>query len=268
LPPHDQRRGPVPPQPGLPRAIARDVGAVVVEEVGLDVGLARPAQKRELIRPEVWIVARDVRAGAHVPQSRRREGQEVLPQRHFVKLPVGPEGAPRRPQRAQAILVGHGVLDDERVEPLGMRQHHAESDGPAVVLEVERVARQTQGLREAHHHLGDAIERVGEVLRVRRIAVAKAGVVRRDEVELPAESRQERLVHARRRREAVQEQERRRAGAPGLAIEDRQAIHGDAAVGDRRRADGAGTSARGHFAAGFFGAAGCGPIGASVASTS
>jgi len=43
-------------KPLPPRGIGRDVDPVVIEHVHLDVALARTAQKRELVGPEVWVV--------------------------------------------------------------------------------------------------------------------------------------------------------------------------------------------------------------------
>src|SRR5215475_15997346 len=42
------------------------------------------------------------------------------------------------PLRAEALRVGIGILDDESLHPLRMRQEHAETNRPAVVMKVER----------------------------------------------------------------------------------------------------------------------------------
>src|SRR5258706_3783082 len=42
--------------PRLPLGIAREIGAVVVEEIALNLGLARPPEKADIVRPEVRVV--------------------------------------------------------------------------------------------------------------------------------------------------------------------------------------------------------------------
>ena len=44
-------------QPGLPRRVRGDVGAVIVEQIGLDLALARSGQTRVLVGPGVRVVA-------------------------------------------------------------------------------------------------------------------------------------------------------------------------------------------------------------------
>jgi hypothetical protein len=65
------------PEPVLPGDVARDVGAVVVEQVGLDVLLAGPAEEGELVGPQIRVVVLRVRAGSDValpgPGTKRRQ---------------------------------------------------------------------------------------------------------------------------------------------------------------------------------------------------
>jgi hypothetical protein len=107
-------------EPVLPGGIARDVGAVVVKQVGLDVLLARPAEEGELVGPQVRVVVLGVRAGSDVALPRCVVGEEVLPQRGLVCPAVSPELSPGLPQWTETVFVGDGVLDDERLQPLGM----------------------------------------------------------------------------------------------------------------------------------------------------
>ena len=51
-------------------------------------------------------------------------------------------------QRAEPVLMGDRVLDDERLEPLGMRDHESESHRAAVVLRDKGVPGQLQSLGE------------------------------------------------------------------------------------------------------------------------
>ena len=77
--PDDQQGRPVLAEPVLPGGVACHVGAVVVEQIGLDVLLAGLAEERELVGPQVRVVVLLVRAGPQVALPRRREGEEVLP---------------------------------------------------------------------------------------------------------------------------------------------------------------------------------------------
>ena len=61
--PYNLQRRLVLAEPVLPGGVAGDVGAVVVEQVGLDVLLAGPAEEGELITPQVRAVILRVRAG-------------------------------------------------------------------------------------------------------------------------------------------------------------------------------------------------------------
>ena len=70
--PHDLQGWLAFAEPVLPGGIARDVGAVVVEQVGLNVLLAWPAEERELVGPQVRVVVLRVRAGPDVALPRRR----------------------------------------------------------------------------------------------------------------------------------------------------------------------------------------------------
>ena len=107
--PHDLQGRLVFAEPVLPGGIARDVGAVVVEQIGLDVLLARPAKECELVGPQVRVVVLDVRAGSDVTLPRRaawglqdtdrvprvRSPREpplsCLPQSAVVRSPCGQE---------------------------------------------------------------------------------------------------------------------------------------------------------------------------------
>ena len=89
----------------------------------------------------------------------------------------------------------HGVLDDERLDPVRMRQSHAKADRTAVVLHVQRVARETERLGEAIHDLGEVIERIRELFRIGPVAVSETRIVRRDQVIPIGQPREQRLEH-------------------------------------------------------------------------
>jgi len=111
------------PEPSLPCRIARDVGPIVVEEVALNIGFAWPTEERELVRPKIWVEILDVWTGAHVPLPGRREGQEIFPKCRLVWSPVRPKFAPLLPKRAKSILMGDGILNDEGLKALRVREY-------------------------------------------------------------------------------------------------------------------------------------------------
>jgi hypothetical protein len=53
--------------------IVFDVGAVVVEEVALNLELARLIEKSKFIRPQIGVIALDVRIAAYMARPRGRE---------------------------------------------------------------------------------------------------------------------------------------------------------------------------------------------------
>jgi hypothetical protein len=116
--------------------------------------------------------------------------------------------------------VGDGVLNDQRLDALRMGQRHAKADRTAVILQVERVTREPERFGEAIHDRGEMVERVGECLRVRPVAVAESRIIGRDQMIAVSEPAKERLEHARRRGKSVQKEKRRRFFGAGLPVED------------------------------------------------
>ena len=80
----------------------------------------------------------------------------------------------------------------------GCAKSHAKTHGPAIILHVERVAREPQRFGEMIHDVGVVIERVREFLRIRPVAVSEAGVIGRDQVIAIGQPGEERLEHPRR----------------------------------------------------------------------
>ncbi len=93
-------------------------------------------------------------------------------------LAVSPELSPGLPQRAEPVLVGDRVLDDERLEPLGMRDHESESHRAAVVLHDKGVPGQLQSLGETADDSGQVVEGVRELRVAGCVAVPEPGIVR------------------------------------------------------------------------------------------
>src|SRR5262249_21618142 len=91
-------------------------------------------------------------------------------------------------------------------------------------LHVEAESGEPPLLQEGLHHFGDLVESVRILRRVRHIAVAKAGIVHRDNVELRGQCRNEIAVLMRRGRETVQQNELGVTGLAGLTVEDAEPL--------------------------------------------
>ena len=126
------------------------------------------------------------------------------------------------------------VLDDDRAHALGMRHGQPHADRAAVVLLQEDVVAETDDLGEIRDHSGEMVEGVGEFGGRRRVALAEARIVRRDQMITVGEQRDQRREHPRRRRIAVQHEDRRRIPGSRLAIENLQPVDRDEPIGRRR----------------------------------
>src|ERR1700747_3156568 len=104
-------------------------------------------------------------------------------------------------------------------------EEQEKSAGAAVVLHVERVARETERFGEMIHHVGDVIESVRELFRVWPVAVAEAGVIGRDHVVTIGKAGEERLEHSGRRGESVEEEEGWRVFWAGFSVEDGEVVY-------------------------------------------
>ena len=92
----------------------------------------------------------------------------------------------------------------------------------AVVEHVDGVAVEADDLGEAVDRLRDPLEAVAPA---RHVGVAEARQVGRDDMEAVGEQRDEVAEHVAGAREAVQQQQLRRARRARLAIEDLAAVH-------------------------------------------
>ena len=95
----------------------------------------------------------------------------------------------------------------------------------AIVEDIDGEAFEADHLGEAVDDVGDMVEGVGEVAPRRHVRLAEARQVGRDDVEAIGQERDEVAEHVARAREAVQQQQLRRVGGAGLAIEDLEAVH-------------------------------------------
>lgn len=166
--------------PRLPLRIGRDIRAVVIEEIALNLCLPCRLQEGILISPKIWIIELDIRVVSDVACPRGFQRQQVLAQRLFVTRPIRPECPSCCPVRPKPFVVSDRVLDHESLHPLRMRQCHAKTNGSTLVLHIQRVVGQTKRLCKALDHLSNVVKRVVELFRVRPVAMTVAGIVRSD----------------------------------------------------------------------------------------
>src|SRR5467141_2549040 len=127
--------------PSLPPWIVFDVGAVVAEDVALNLDLAGLIEKRKFIRPQIRVIAFHARIASNMARPRGLQRQQVGTKRAFVGGTVGPKRSPGLPNRAKAFIVRDSILDDEALDSTRMGQRHSKSHWAAVILHVKRVAR-------------------------------------------------------------------------------------------------------------------------------
>lgn len=71
-------------QPRVPSWVARDVRAIVVEQIGLDIGLAWPTQEPKFVGPAIAIDRAGIGVRAETALPRGGERKEILPQTDFL----------------------------------------------------------------------------------------------------------------------------------------------------------------------------------------
>jgi hypothetical protein len=137
-------------------------------------------------------------------------------------LPVSADGVPAL---AEPLLVGVAILRDDCGDAVRMFCGDPEARRRAVVEDVDREALQTDHFGEAVNDAGDVIECVRELAPRRHLRLAETWQVGGDDVEAIGQERDEIAEHVARAGEAVKQQQRRRIGAPGLAIKDLETVH-------------------------------------------
>src|SRR5438445_9654414 len=113
--------------PSLPPGIVFDVGAVVVEEIALNLDLAGLIEKSKFIRPQIGVIAFHVGIASDMARPRRLQRQQVGTKHAFVGSTISPKGAARLPVRPQAFVVCHSILDYETRDSVGMSQGHTKT---------------------------------------------------------------------------------------------------------------------------------------------
>src|SRR5437016_6720744 len=129
LPQITSRRGCFSCIQALPPGIVFDVGAVVVEQVALNLDLAGLIEKSKFIRPQIGVIAFHVGIASDMARPRRLQRQQVGTKRAFVGRAIGPKSPPRLPVRPETFIVCHSVLHDQSLDPLRVRQGHAKTHG-------------------------------------------------------------------------------------------------------------------------------------------
>ena len=227
LPPHDERARLVLAEVFVPRVVERHVRGVVVKEVELNGVIAGSVQQSLVEGVAVRAHRRRVFRTMRVLEDRRLLGQQRARRLLRLLVTIRPERLQRLEGGADAFHVSIAVLHDDAFDRFRMTRGNAETDGRAVILHVDAEFLQTQPGKEQLLDLrGDVVEGVSKVGRRGSIAVAKAEVVRRDNVEVAGELRDQFPEHVRRRRKAMKQNDRRIRGRAGLAVEDLVALDG------------------------------------------
>src|SRR3954452_9235065 len=141
----------------MPRRVQREVARVVVEEVEHHLIASGAVEEVLVERPEVRIEALWVSDALDVLSARRVEVKEGARCRFggYAVLPVGRQGGE---VRTYPYLVRVAVLDDQRVDALGVPRRQAQSDGRAEVEQVQPVVVQAEGVDEAVDDVGEPLE--------------------------------------------------------------------------------------------------------------
>ena len=233
-PPDHQRRRPVRAQPRLPCRIGRDIGPVVVQQIGLDLALAGFRQVGIFVGPGVRIITFGMRGAERMTLFGR--GERYEPIEHLrMRFGIGPILRNAGPLGAKAFLIDVGILDDKRLQPLPMRRHDAKADRAAIVMKEERVGVDLELLEESADRLGKIVEGVHVGRRRRSVAPTESRKIGRYQMIACREQGDECIELTRRRREAVQQHDRRRVLRTRFAIENSDTIDRHAAIGRCRR---------------------------------
>src|SRR5215472_11657876 len=107
--------------PCLPLWIRIHIAPIVIEEVALDLRLAKLIQKIEFVCSQIRIVLLDVRIAAHMPRPRGCQRQEICSQCILVRGSICPKRSARLPIRPQPFVVCHSILNDKSLDSVGMR---------------------------------------------------------------------------------------------------------------------------------------------------
>ena len=164
----------------LPLRIVLDVRTVVIEEIELNLLAMRALQGQQVIR--IPIVRADKLGDRRTCEVHGFHGfqfQKTSDGRLIFCATIQPERvAKSAPGIGKADLVSIRVLNDEPFEKFWPFADDAEADRAAVVLDEKPELVEALGVEKVLDDFGQLVKGVWELRRVRRIAVAKAWVIR------------------------------------------------------------------------------------------
>lgn len=213
-----------------------DVGLDVGEQIDHDPAVERGIHQWPGEVPEVRADKRGEAAG--------EPSEELAPQPGFGNLLGHPLPAPRGwvdsaglqgvVLRAERVLVGVAVLNDQGGDLFGQPHRQSEADLGAVVVQVDCEARQSHRLNETLQEGRAASEDVVDRLRDRVDAEAEARKVGGDQASPISEGGHEVAVPDRGRGVAVRGQDDRCVRRTGLPLEDLHIINGYYGIEDNK----------------------------------
>lgn len=112
-----------------------------------------------------------------------------------------------------------------------MAHHDPKSDWSAAVLDEQPVVIKAAVFQKAFDHVGELVERIAVDRRVRHVAVAEAGVVRRDHMETCGKRRNQIAVLVGGSRKAMEQDQLRAGRVACLAIGDVESVNPNGLVG-------------------------------------
>jgi hypothetical protein len=95
-----------------------------------------------------------------------------------MRFRIGPILRNAGPLGAQAFLIGIGILDDKRLQPLRMRRDDAKADRPAIVMKEEGVFVDLELLEKAVDRLGQIVKGVRIRRRRRSVTLTESWKIR------------------------------------------------------------------------------------------
>ena len=198
----------------------------------MDLALTEPRQISILADPGIRIVAIRMRGAGDVPLLGGLEGKKSV--KHLrMSLWISPVFRDLGPFGSKARFVDVAVLNDQRMQLIGVRQNDAEADRCAVIVKVHGIMRDLQLLQKITHRLGKMIERVSVGGRRRRVAQTESGIIRGDQMIFCRKQGNECVKLTRRRREAMQEQNSWGVFRAGFPVENPDSVDLHAMIGRR-----------------------------------
>src|SRR5215469_10459043 len=171
-----------------------NVAGVIEEEIELDLVVAGTGEERGV-------------EGVGLGSDQRFGGEEVAECGAVLRGRFLPIFLDRIPALAEAFFVGVAVLRNDGGDAVGMGEGETESDGCAVVEDIDGVTAEAEGFGEAVDDLGKVIEGVAELLAVRSVGETEAGKVGSEDVVALGERRDQVAKHVGRGREPVEQQD-------------------------------------------------------------